>query len=694
MKRKFIFTVLILCIVIPLFPMAAKAEYKRTYGGWYYLRCMYNYLNIDAQGKAELRNLGDENAVFYLEFTGSGYEGVGKVTLRLKDGRYLGLDKDDERKDGTRVKAVDKPYDWLTYQNYDDPQLYSLRPPEAYCLVVNASGSNNNDGTPIILWTHMRGGGLVDNSNQNCKFRFIPAEAENDTTGTSDPTGESWVVYEENGKYGYKDRYGNVMIKAQFDQASQFIQGIASVYSKEKDYEAVIDTTGKPITPYKYMFYEWKISEGMILAGKRSNDAAKYKWGYINTKGKEVIPLKFDWAYSFSEGLAAVLKYEGWKGGSEVYSIGWIDTTGKLVIPYKSYFPWQISEEKHDFKEGLVTYYVNPSKDPDVAPGAGIMNKTGKVIIPAKEDEYFPSGIYVCDRKDGVIAYGPYKRVNEKGVPDKNGKYQWNFVSLYDYSGKLIKKLDGYVEAYPLGSGYTAALRQTFDDVVNKHDYSGYWSIFDRNGNMVVEKAEVNNFNIPNLPMGEDNGYVYFGDNTRYKIPTTESKATKNTPGKVNEQPESHDADTASDTETGSDVLTDGVYYIKASKDPRFVVDLTGSSKEDGAKLIIFTNHGTENQKFRITKVGDSKYTIQCVHSGKYWKSSGKKAAVLTQSGTSTDDSAIFTIKKQENGTWRIADSKGLYVAVSGAKMANETHVILWTEASDGSQTFTFEKIQ
>lgn len=58
-----------------------------------------------------------------------------------------------------------------------------------------------------------------------------------------DPTDESWVVYKENGKYGYKGCYGNVMIKAQFDQASPFTQGLAAVWNKEKDGEAIIDTT-------------------------------------------------------------------------------------------------------------------------------------------------------------------------------------------------------------------------------------------------------------------------------------------------------------------------------------------------------------------------------------------------------------------------------------------------------------------
>ncbi len=75
-------------------------------------------------------------------------------------------------------------------------------------------------------------------------------------------------------------------------------------------------------------------------------------------------------------------------------------------------------------------------------------------------------------------------------------------------------------------------------------------------------------------------------------------------------------------------------------------------------------------------------------------KSGGKKGAILTQYGSVTDNSDItFTIIKQKNGTYRIMDSKGLYVGISEGKMADFTNVILWTEASDASQTYLFEKV-
>ena len=47
------------------------------------------------------------------------------------------------------------------------------------------------------------------------------------------------------------------------------------------------------------------------------------KWGYINTKGEQIIECKFDDAYCFSEGFAWVEKDGKW---------GYINTKGCSVI--------------------------------------------------------------------------------------------------------------------------------------------------------------------------------------------------------------------------------------------------------------------------------------------------------------------------------------------------------------------------
>lgn len=74
------------------------------------------------------------------------------------------------------------------------------------------------------------------------------------------------VCFVENQKFGYKDKDGNVVIKPQFFDASDFSEGLACVKK-----------------------------------GKTSS------WGYIDTAGRMVIPAQFRQAKPFHEGLAAVL---------------------------------------------------------------------------------------------------------------------------------------------------------------------------------------------------------------------------------------------------------------------------------------------------------------------------------------------------------------------------------------------------
>ncbi len=74
------------------------------------------------------------------------------------------------------------------------------------------------------------------------------------------------VRFVENEKFGYKDQDGNVVIKAQYFEATDFSEGLACV--------------------------------------KKGKSSA---WGYIDTTGKMVIPASFKQAQPFHEGLAAVL---------------------------------------------------------------------------------------------------------------------------------------------------------------------------------------------------------------------------------------------------------------------------------------------------------------------------------------------------------------------------------------------------
>jgi hypothetical protein len=95
------------------------------------------------------------------------------------------------------------------------------------------------------------------------------------------------------------------------------------------------------------------------MAAVKLND----KWGYIDTKGNEVVPCKYDDVQEFSEGLAAVKLGDKWM---------YVDKTGKVIFKLgKKYYAENFSEglaavEKYDYETG----------------GCGFIDKTGKEVIP------------------------------------------------------------------------------------------------------------------------------------------------------------------------------------------------------------------------------------------------------------------------------------------------------------------------
>ena len=100
----------------------------------------------------------------------------------------------------------------------------------------------------------------------------------------------------------------------EFDVVCDFYKGFAVV--KKDGKWGYINTKGEQIVECKFddAYY---FNEGFARVKKDG------KWGYINTKGEQIIECKFDDAYCFSEGFAWVEKDGKW---------GYINTKGCFVI--------------------------------------------------------------------------------------------------------------------------------------------------------------------------------------------------------------------------------------------------------------------------------------------------------------------------------------------------------------------------
>lgn len=147
MKKRLMSLLVILSMVLAMVQVAAFAAENTIVDGWYYLRTMNNYLNLTSDGKAELRKLS-ENTAFYVENAGTGLTGHDFVTLKMTNGKYLGVSAD--LKNGARVVAVSQPYKWtITWEKKSE--IFSLRLPEYTNMLLNASGGSNKDGTAVTI---------------------------------------------------------------------------------------------------------------------------------------------------------------------------------------------------------------------------------------------------------------------------------------------------------------------------------------------------------------------------------------------------------------------------------------------------------------------------------------------------------------------------------------------------------------
>ena len=106
--------------------------------------------------------------------------------------------------------------------------------------------------------------------------------------------------------WGFINTKGEVVIAPTYGHAYSFSDGVAIVGKNDKEF--VIDTKGEVVfIPEKDMvLLEETFEEGLMPAAK-GNDL-KAKCGFINTKGEEVLPFEYDYAESFIDGTAYVIK--------------------------------------------------------------------------------------------------------------------------------------------------------------------------------------------------------------------------------------------------------------------------------------------------------------------------------------------------------------------------------------------------
>lgn len=148
---------------------------------------------------------------------------------------------------------------------------------------------------------------------------------------------DRWRIFNSEDRAGYVDSSGTVVIKAEFERAGHFSDGLASVRTTKTNKEGAV------IQKWGYID-----RDGALVITNRFDEACNFidgracvrltnKWGYIDRAGRFVVPVRFDAAREFSDGLAAVSLSNKW---------GYIDRQGVFAAP-------PAYDEVRDFSSGL-----------------------------------------------------------------------------------------------------------------------------------------------------------------------------------------------------------------------------------------------------------------------------------------------------------------------------------------------------
>lgn len=224
---------------------------------------------------------------------------------------------------------------------------------------------------------------------------------------------EGKAAFALEGLAGFIDTTGKEIIPAQFEEAGLFINGIAKVMIEQK--YGLINGEGKFIVNPKYARIS-NLNEGLyFVSGEKkcsyidpngnlvikpadicagpvmgiegfqdglARIERKGKIGFIDKKGKLVIPANLEQAGYFSNGLAPFRKKKKW---------GYINKSGKIVIE-------PIFENALPFHDGKARVKKNGK--------FGIINKEGKLLIDTQFDEITEmNGFYLMSLKEKKCLY-------------------------------------------------------------------------------------------------------------------------------------------------------------------------------------------------------------------------------------------------------------------------------------------------
>ncbi len=190
-------------------------------------------------------------------------------------------------------------------------------------------------------------------------------------------------------RYGFVDPTGRIVVPPQYEDAAPFAEGLAAV--KRNGKTGFIDATGAVVIPFAYDRAAWIASfhDGRGCAFTVDASGAE-RAGYVDPRGRLVIPPRYEWAQPFSEGLAIVRT-------TLDAPPSFIDRDGNTVIQ-------TTGRDGLSFYEGLAPIETDA--------GWTFIDRTGATVIPALP--YRHVGVFIEGRA-GVARGSAWGFIDTRG---------------------------------------------------------------------------------------------------------------------------------------------------------------------------------------------------------------------------------------------------------------------------------------
>lgn len=144
-----------------------------------------------------------------------------------------------------------------------------------------------------------------------------------------DPGDGTCIAFKKDGKYGFADSTGRVIIQPQYRMAYSFSEGLAYVEDIQGG-TGFINLQGEYVIPPDYRFNgPTYCKDGRVIVCQNSLQ------GFMDKDGKKITPIKYDYVNSFENNFARIAYKDEARMKSIYmeYTYGYINRDGKEIIP-------------------------------------------------------------------------------------------------------------------------------------------------------------------------------------------------------------------------------------------------------------------------------------------------------------------------------------------------------------------------